>query len=145
MSCFDNKCCNQVIATTRANATTTTSDNTIAGLLKKIDQMQKAAITNNALSRCDNCIINQMYNTKPIAIYCGCSRFEVTTPAGTVANLYRVEEVRGNDTVVLRLLETDVPTDTVACTNTTIVMRIDCICCIQCYEPMNCAVACFTA
>lgn len=138
---FENRGCNQIITTTRSNVNTI-NENTIAGLLRKIDQMQRAAIANNALSRCDNCLINAMHNTKPIAVYCGCSRFAVED-GGMCANLFRVEEVRGNETVVLRLLEVD--GDSVVCTRHTIVMRIDCICCIQCFEPINCAVACFKA
>ncbi len=137
MACFSNGC-NQTVTTTR----TTNNDNTIAGLLKNIDQMQRNAITNNNLSRCDNCIINMMYNTKPIAIYlCGGTRL-VIEDNGTTANLFRVEEVRGNDTVVLRLLET-VEGGEVTCTLRTFVMKIDCICIVQCFDPINCTVACF--
>lgn len=137
MACFSNGC-NQTVSTTR----TTNNDNTIAGLLKNIDQMQKNAITNNNLSRCDNCMINMMYNTKPIAIYlCGGARLTIDN-GDTTVNLFRIEEVRGNDTVVLRLLE---DTDgTITCTTQTFVMRIECICVIQCFNPINCTIACFT-
>lgn len=136
MACFSNGC-NQTVTTTR----TTTNDNTIAGLLKHIDQMQRNAIANNNLNRCDNCIINTMYNTKPIAIYlCGGTRLAIEDGENT-ANLFRVEEVRGNDTVVLRLLET--VDGNITCTLRTCVMNIDCICIVQCFDPINCTVACF--
>lgn len=137
MACFTNGC-NQTVTTTR----TTNNDNTIAGLLRHIEQMQRNAIRNNNLSRCDNCIINMMYNTKPIAIYlCSGARLEINDGEVT-ANLFRVEEVRGNDTVVLRLLETG-QDGTIICTRRTFVMKIDCICIIQCFDPINCTVACF--
>ena len=83
-----------------------------------------------------------MYNTKPINIYCGCQLFTATVGT-TVYNLFRVEEVRGNDTVVLRLLE---ETDgVITCTTFTIVVRIDMIFAVQCNAPINCTISCFQA
>ena len=121
------------------------NNGTIAQLLNKIDQMQKEAIIANATNQCDNCMISAMYNTKPIAIYfCNNgTRFEVEVPGtDTVANLFRVEEVRNDETVVLRLLVEDPETGEVTCTTFTIVVRISCIAAVQCFDPINCATLC---
>lgn len=133
MTCFD----------TRAT-TSNTNTGTIVGLLRRIDKMQREAIIANTLSNCENCMISPMYNTKPIAIYCNCNRFTAEAGiGGPAATLFRVEEVRDSETVLLRLLVTN--GTEVTCTNFTIVMRISCICSIQCYDPMNCEVTCSLA
>lgn len=127
------------------NTTTTntiTNNGTIAQLLKRLDQIQKEAIIANATNQCDNCMISAMYNTKPIALYfCNNgTRFEAAVGnTESTANLFRVEEVRGDETVVLRLLTDD---GEVTCTNYTIVVRISCIGAVQCFEPINCETLC---
>ena len=137
MPCSTNTC--NVVGTTTK---TTNTENTIAGLLKRIDQLQRNAIANNALSACDNCMMNSMFNTKPINIYCGCNLFTATF-GGATYTLFRVEEVRGNDTVVLRLLE---ETDgVITCTTNTIVVNVNAIFAVQCNAPINCTVTCFQA
>lgn len=134
-------CC--VTGTTTTNTITNTNNGTIAQLLKRIDQLQKEAIIANATNQCDNCMISAMFNTKPIAIYlCNTgTRFEVTANDVT-ANLFRVEEVRNDETVVLRLLVADDTTGEVTCTTFTIVVRISCICAVQCFDPINCETLC---
>jgi hypothetical protein len=132
-------CCN--LSTT--STSTAVGRNSIADLLRRINEMQKAATVANANSVCDNCLISPMYNTKPIAVYLGCgNRFEAAVgQTGTTANLFRVEDVRGDDTVVLRLLQN--VNQEVTCTTYTVVVRISCICCIQCFDPINCETQCF--
>lgn len=127
---------------TTINTKNTTNENTIAGLLKRIDTLQRNAIATNALSTCDNCLVNSMFNTKPINIYCGCDLFTATFN-GVDYTLFRVEEVRGNETVVLRLLE--VVNDVVTCTANTIIVNINAIFAIQCNAPINCTISCFQA
>ena len=139
MACGTNTC-NMV--TTNTNTRNTTNENTIASLLKRIDTLQRNAITNNALGACDNCFVNAMYNTKPINIYCGCALFTATVD-GVGYTIFRVEEVRGNDTVVLRLLEE--VDGVITCTTNTIVVKIDCIFAVQCNAPINCTLTCFQA
>lgn len=123
--------------------TTTTNNDTIAQLLKRIDQMQKEAIIANATNQCDNCMISAMYNTKPIAIYfCNNGTRLAISVNDITANLFRVEEVRGDETCVLRLLATDQTTSEVTCTTYTIVVRISCIGAVQCFDPINCETLC---
>lgn len=125
--------------------TTTTNNNTIAQLLKKIDQLQKEAILTNATNQCDNCMMSAMYNTKPIAVYfCpSATRLEVAVGnTDATSNLFRIEEVRGDETVVLRLLTEDETTAEITCTTFTIVVRISCIGVVQCFDPINCETLC---
>lgn len=137
MACFSN-----TSTTTTTNGTNNNA--TIAQLLRRIDQMQKEVVIANATNQCDNCMMTAMYNTKPIAIYICCNGTRFTAPAGTTgteANLFRVEEVRGDETVVLRLL-TGGGEEDITCTTYTIVVRISCIGAVQCFEPINCETLC---
>ncbi len=119
--------------------TTPVQANSIAELLRRIDQIQKEAILSNIADRCETCMIGARYNTKPIAIYNQCGRVEVASSYNDVTpvNLFRVEEVRGTETVLLRLLEVD-SAGNITCSNQTVVYRIGCICAVQCFEPINC-------
>ena len=119
------------------------TNGSIVDLLKRIDKMQKDAITANAVGSCNTCIIAPVFNTKPIAVYL-CNE-ALTVPIGNTtafANRFRVEEVKG-DVVVLRLLTT---TDTeLTCTNYTVTVKISCICCVQCFDPITCVINCALA
>lgn len=123
-------------------ATTTTRNDTIADLLRRIDKMQKDAIVANAVGTCNTCIIAPVYNTKPIAVYLNNTVLTASVDDQTTANRFRVEEVKG-DVVVLRLL---VLADTeLTCTNLTITVKISCICAIQCFDPITCTINCALA
>lgn len=131
MVCFDN---NQ-------NVTTVNRNDSIVDLLKKIEKMQNEAIIANRASNCNTCVISPMYNTKPIAIYLcnGVLEGFIDNDENTT-NLFRVEEVRGNDTVLLRLLAKC--NGEVRCTDMTIIVKISCICCVQCFDSINCKLRC---
>ena len=125
------------------NTTINNNNNNIADLLKRIDKMQKEAVTSNAIGNCDSCFIAPIYNTKPVAIYL-CNE-ALTVPVGNTtefANRFRIEEVRG-DVVVLRLLTT--AEGELTCTTYTITVRINCICCVQCFDPITCVINCALA
>lgn len=125
--------CTQNVTTTSTN----NNINTIAGLLKRIDQMQKDAIYTNNNAMCESCLMGSMFNTKPISIYVRGILFTANIGLTNVTTqYYRVEEVRGNDTVVLRLLVLE--DGVLTCTNNTIVVGIGCICSVQCFDPINC-------
>lgn len=111
--------------------------NSIYDLLKRIDQMQKEVILNNLRNACENCMLGSLNNTKPISIYTNCGIFSATVDsANTIATtLFRVEEVN-EETVVLRLLQ--IEDGVITCTNMTLVYNIACICCVQCFESINC-------
>ena len=138
MACFGNGVTTTSTSTNISNA----NNGTIAQLLKRIDQLQKEAIIANATNQC---MISSMFNTKPIAIYicCNGTRFEAAVgTTGETANLFRVEEVRNDETVVLRLLTEDDATGEITCTTYTIVVRISCIGVVQCFDPINCDTLC---
>ena len=117
---------------------TTTNKGTILDLLKRIDKMQKEAIQLINENSCNTCIFSPMFNTKPIAVYTCNGRLEVPTTldGATTANFFRVENVNGDDTVVLRLLTLD--GTTLTCTPNTITIKVSCICGIQCFDSINC-------
>ena len=123
---------------------TTQRGETICDLLKKIDKVQKDAVLSEIQGRCDNCALPLMFNTKPIAIWTECGRFEAIVrlfPEETTTGLFRVEEVRDCETVVLRLLE--VCNGKIKCTDETVTLRIACICAVQCFDPIHCQHVCF--
>lgn len=118
--------------------TATNNRGTILDLLKRIDKMQKEAINLINENSCNTCIFSPMFNTKPIAVYTCNGRLEVPTTLDgeTTANFFRVENVNGDETVVLRLLTLEEAGLT--CTPNTITIRVSCICGIQCFDSINC-------
>ena len=126
-------CCNSTVTTSTNN----NNINTIAGLLKRIDQMQKDALVSNANALCESCLMSAMYNTKPLSVYVNNTLFEANIGLTEETTQYfRVEEVRGNDTVVLRLLVLE--DGALTCTNNTITIKVSCICGIQCFDSITC-------
>ena len=116
----------------------TTTNNTVLDLLKRIDRMQKEAVILDAAGNCNTCIFSPVYNTKPISIYtCNGLLTVNTTAAGTeTTNLFRVENVNNEETVLLRLILVD--GETLTCTNNTITIKVSCICGIQCFDSITC-------
>ncbi len=134
MICYDTRNAN--------NNNTNNNVMTIADLLRRIDKMQKNAVLANETDICENCMLSSMFNTKPIAVtLCSGQLNAFLGLAGGSTNLFRVEAVRGNDTVVLRLLEN--VDGVLNCTSYTIIVKIECICCIQCFDPINCETTCY--
>jgi hypothetical protein len=103
-----------------------------------IDKMQKEAIQLINENSCNTCIFSPMFNTKPIAVYTCNGRLAVPTTLDgeTTANFFRVENINGDDTVVLRLLTLE--DGALTCTPNTITIKISCICGIQCFDSINC-------
>ena len=96
MTCYDTRNIN--------NTTINNNVNTIADLLRKIDKMQRNAVLANETDVCENCMLSSMFNTKPIAItLCNGNLNALLGATGGTTYLFRVEAVRGNETVVLRL------------------------------------------
>lgn len=103
----------------------------------KIDQMQKAANVETACEGCEGSLVSAFYNTKPVVFYmCNGNKLTVDVPdTNQTTSVFRIENVR-SDSVILRLL-----TETqgeYTCTNSTVVLSIDCICCLQCLKPICC-------
>lgn len=110
--------------------------------LQRICQMQKEAIITNHCDGCEGGLIQTLYNTKPIAIYFSTTNIlnaQLPNNPTLTTNLFRVENVI-NDCVILRLLVRNTTTETpqITCTNYTIVCNINCICALQCFDPICC-------
>lgn len=138
MACQINQC-------NQNNQVTPSGKGYIYDTILKIDQMQKAANIENACEGCEGSLISAYYNTKPVAIFVRGGTLltvqvpQTTTPATMVTTSYfRIENVK-NDAVILRLLTFDETTNTYDCTQFTIVLRIECICTLQCFPPICCA------
>lgn len=128
-------CINQTPQTT----TPTTNRGFIYDTLAKIDQMQKAATVQSACEGCEGSLISAFYNTKPITCYLCCGNtYTVTLPevgSTETTNVFRIENIK-NDCVVLRLIT--VTDSAYTCTNYTTILKIDCICGLQCHAPICC-------
>lgn len=116
----------------------TINNNTILDLLKRIDRMQKEAVNLDAIGNCNTCVFAPVYNTKPISIYTCNGLLTVNTTALDTAttNLFRIENINNDETVVLRLIIVD--GETLTCTNNTITIKVSCICGIQCFDSITC-------
>ena len=107
--------------------------------ISKIDQMQKAATVQNLCEGCEGSLISAFYNTKPIIVYLSNGTpLTVNIPEQatlTPTTIFRIENIK-NDAVILRLIDSS--TETLTCTNYTIILNIDCICALQCLAPICC-------
>lgn len=125
---------------TPVTVTTQTNRNFIYETVRKIDQLQKEVLLENSCIGCEGSLFSRLYNTKPVSfILCGGVRFEAllgTAPDAGTTTFFRIQEVKGNS-VILQLI--DYTGDTPVCTNFTIILDLDCVCGIQCYSPILCA------
>lgn len=114
--------------------------NYIIDAVKKIDKMQKEIL----LDRCSSCVtcetslITMAYNTIPITLYnCnGVVQILLSATGTATTRLFRVECVREDRYATVRLL-TAAGTE-ITCTDQTATIDLDCICGIECFEPINC-------
>ena len=116
--------------------------NYITELIYRIDKLQKEVldVTDSVCIGCEIALMSSTYNTIPISIYTKCQDPFVAIPnlLGDTTNVFRIESIRCNRYLTLRLLEitTDTPPVIVA-TNRTIVIDMTEIIAIQCYEPIT--------
>ena len=118
------------------------TSNYIYELIKKIDKIQKSVINvdENICIGCEMALLASAANTVPISIYTDCcSAFTaVLDLTGATTNVFRIESIKCDRYVTLRLLEitTDDPAVNAATTRT-IVLDIENIRGLQCYEPIT--------
>lgn len=114
--------------------------NYIIDAIKKIDKMQKEILLDKCSScvTCETSLITMAYNTIPINLYnCnGIISFNLKNNCEGTTTLFRVECIREDRFVTLRLLE--VSDGTIICTDQTATYDLNCVCGIECYEPINC-------
>ena len=124
--------------------------NTIVEIIENIARSQRSVCNNcEDCVGCDVCLFNSRYNTIPIRLTtcCGNDAIEGLIGVGGAATTYfRVECITHQRFVKLRLLSAAVVDGEVVLTGTnyTIVVDLDCVGTIQCFEPIN-ILGCTTA
>ena len=113
--------------------------NYIKETIAKIDKLQKEVVTvgENRCISCDTSLFNPANNTIPVALYCRCGNLftGLTDTAGTTTSFFRIESIRCGRFVTLRLLVQD--GDTLTATLRTMVLDLDEVKGIQCFEPIT--------
>ena len=112
--------------------------NYIKETVNRIDKIQKRVISDTTTLTCVSCetsLFTSANNTIPVRFTtcCGNPITAVTATDGTTTEYFRIESVRCNRYVTVRLLD---PTATTA-TLYTMIIDLDCIGTIQCFEPIT--------
>lgn len=111
----------------------------ILNTIRQIDQLQRETLREKD-SDCVGCggsLIAKIYDTKPVTFTLCCDEtFNAYLGLSCEkTDLFRIEKVM-RDCVLLRLLKRD--SGCVRCTKHTVILKLNCICAIQCFEPINC-------
>ena len=122
----------------KTNCTT----NSIVEIIEAIARNQRSTCnTCNDCVSCDSCFCNSLYNTIPVRLTscCGDVVGGVIGVGGATTNYFRIECITGQRYVKLRLLNATVVDGVVVLvgTNYTMVVDLECIGSIQCFEPIN--------
>lgn len=129
------------------NCDTLTQDscncNYIKESVSKIDKLQKEVISDSA-GRCITCeasLFTSANNTIPVCFStcCGNQIFGYTGLTGATTEFFRIESIRCNQFVTLRLLQEAVVDDqpTLTATNYTMILDLNCVGRMQCFEPIS--------
>ena len=115
--------------------------NYITDLIYRIDKLQKEAIdtTDSICIGCEIGLMTSVYNTIPITIYTECQDpfVAITNLSGGTSNVFRIESIKCNRYLTLRILEiTDDTPPAIVATNRTVIIDMTQIIGIQCYEPI---------
>lgn len=125
---------------------TTDNRNFIVENIKKIDVMQKEIVTSceSSCITCETSLITKPYNTVPVSFTCcnGELFTALINVGGPSTPYFRIESLRDNRFVTLRLLSYDSTQQLLECTNYTCIFDLDCCCSLQCFEPINCMCCC---
>ena len=117
--------------------------NNIVEIIERISRSQRSVCATCAdCVSCDTCFCNALYNTIPIRLTHCCSgnAVEAVIGAGGAPTTYfRVECITNDRFVKLRLLSATVVEGVVvlAGTNYTMVLDLECVGSVQCFEPIN--------
>ena len=115
--------------------------NYITDLIYRIDKLQKETIdvSDSICIGCEIGLMTSTYNTIPITIYTHCQDPFTAIPNlnGDTTNVFRIESIKCNRYVTLRLLEiTDDTPPVIVATTRTVVLDMTEIIGLQCYEPI---------
>ena len=123
--------------------------NVIKDTICKIDKLQKDAVANTLSDRCITCetsLFTNAYNTIPITLNTCCGnmitgRYNLD---GNPSQYFRVENIRCKRFVTLRILalentneDPNQPNQNLYGTNYTMIVDLDCVGSVQCFEPIN--------
>lgn len=106
--------------------------------IKDIDRLQREDFHKEDCIGCGGPLIEKIYDTKPVSFTLCEDTFKASLgPGCEQTDLFRIEDVK-RDCILLRLLEKK--GEYICCTKYTVILKIDCICAIQCFEPINCRI-----
>lgn len=106
--------------------------------IKEINKLQREDFHKDDCIGCGGPLIEKVYDTKPVSFTLCEDKFEATLGHSCdKTDLFRIEDVM-KDCVLLRLL--DKKGEYIRCTKYTVILKLDCICAIQCFEPINCRI-----
>ncbi len=118
--------------------------NFIKETIMKIDKLQKEVVTvgGTRCISCDQSLFNSANNTIPVTLYthCGTEFTGKTDLAGTTTTFFRIESIRAGRFVTVRLLTTDTTepeTPTLVASFRTMVIDLNEVKAIQCFEPIT--------
>ena len=113
------------------------SCNHIKDTVSKIDKIQKEVVSDTTLTcvSCETSLFTSLNNTIPVRFTCCCGTpiTGVIGAGGDTTEYFRIESLRCNRYVTLRLLD---PTATSA-TTYTMILDLDCVGTLQCFEPIT--------
>lgn len=120
--------------------------NFIVQTVKKIDKVQKEVCfeEEERCNPCDKSLIKKQFDTIPVSFFsCSGSPFEAFLEPGNEmekTSLFRIECIRDCRFVTLRLIERKEVNCKVKlkCTDLTCILDLECVCCIQCFDPIDC-------
>ena len=118
-------------------------NNNIVEIIEKIARSQRDICSTCAEPvSCDMCLYNALYNTIPIRLNSCCSGTAIEGiigVGGPATSYFRVECISNNRFVKLRLLSVTLVEGEIiiAGTNYSIVVDLECVGTIQCFEPIN--------
>lgn len=113
----------------------------IKDTVSKIDKIQKEVIsdTTGRCIACEASLFTSANNTIPVRFTCCCGTpFEALIGVtGATTSFFRIESVRCNRFVTLRLLEATGEAPSLTGTDYTVILDLDCVGTIQCFEPIS--------
>mgnify|MGYP000985818489 CR=1 FL=1 len=106
--------------------------------IRQIDKLQREDFKKDECIGCGGPLIEKVFDTKPVSFTLCEEHFKAKLGFSCEeTDLFRIEDVM-RDCVLLRLL--DKKGECIKCTKFTVILKIDCICAIQCFEPINCRI-----
>ncbi|MCL2522496.1 MAG: CotY/CotZ family spore coat protein [Erysipelotrichales bacterium] len=120
-----------------------TNNSVIIENCRRIDKMQKEVVTglDTDCITCEASLVSKAFNTIPVSFFS--SNFEplrAFVEGDKTTPFFRIENIRENHFVTLRLLVKE--DEKLEATNQTCVLNLNCVCCMECFEPIN-APSCF--